>query len=127
MKRAGIVLSLSILMMLLSFTTCFASGLKLEDSYPQNDSHGSMVENVMVKLYFNEDVSAKEVQQANKEAFRFTDAKGKEVKLRILYPEESKQIWVLVEKTLNPILNIRFKFPGILRFPMETLLVRMRQ
>ena len=100
MKKAGIVLSLSILMILMSFSVCFASGLQLIDSYPQDGSNDSTLENVVVKLYFNEDVSAKEVQQENKQAFKFTDAKGKELPLRILYPKNPAEIWVLINKTL---------------------------
>lgn len=101
MKKAGIIFSLSILMCLMSFSVCFASGLQLLHSYPENDSSDSMLENVVVKLYFNEDVSAKEVQQDNKGAFKFTNEKGKELPLRILYPKNSDEIWVLVNKPLE--------------------------
>lgn len=117
MRRVGIILSLSILMILMSFSLCFASGLKLIHSYPQDGSHDSMLENVVVKLYFNEDVSAKEVQEANKNAFKYTDDKGKEMPLRILYPKESKEIWVLVEKTLQPDSEYKLQISGELQIP----------
>lgn len=115
MKKSGIILSLTLLVFLMSFSTCFAAGLQLEDSYPKNGSHNSMLENVVVKLYFNEDVSADEVQAANKDAFEVTDAKGKALKTKILYPKQTKEIWVLVEETLISNTDYKLKISGDLQ------------
>ena len=115
MKKAGIILSLTLLVFLMSFSPSFAAGLKLESSYPENGSHNSMLENVVVKLYFNEDVSAVEVQDANKSAFEFTDAEGKNLPTRILYPNEKKQIWVLVEQSLVSNADYKLKISGDLK------------
>lgn len=115
MKKAGIILSLTLLVFLMSFSTCFAAGLQLEDSYPKNGSHNSMLENVVVKLYFNEDVSAAEVQDANKTAFEFTDAEGEKLPTKILYPSETKEIWVLVEQTLVSNTDYKLKISGDLK------------
>jgi hypothetical protein len=115
MKKSGIILSLTLLVFLMSFSTCFAAGLQLEDSYPKNGSHNSMLENVVVKLYFNEDVSAKEVQAANKDAFEVTDAKGKALQTKILYPKQTKEIWVLVEETLISNTDYKLKISGDLQ------------
>ncbi|MDD4564624.1 MAG: hypothetical protein PHE79_04005 [Eubacteriales bacterium] len=117
MKRAGIVLSLSILMTLMSFSICFASGLQLVDSYPKNGSNDSTLENVVVKLYFNEDVSAEEVQKDNKEAFKFTNGKGKELPLRILYPKNNDEIWVLVNQSLESDSDYKLVISGDLKVP----------
>lgn len=115
MKKVGIILSLSLLVFLMSFSTCFAAGLQLVDSYPENGSHNSMLENVVVKLYFNEDVSAEEVQEANKNAFIFTDAEDKNLPLKILYPKETKEIWVLVEETLVSNTDYKLQISGDLK------------
>lgn len=116
MKRAGIILSLSILMILMSFSFCFASGLELLDSYPKDGSNDSRPENFLVKLYFNEDVSAKEVQKANENAFKFTDAKGKELKIKALYDSKKpKEIWVLVDKTLESDSSYKLHISGDLQ------------
>lgn len=102
MKRAGIILSLTIMMILMSFSFCFASGLELLDSYPKDGSNEARPENFLVKLYFNEVMSADKVQAENENAFRFTDAKGKELKTKVLYDSKKpKEIWVLVEQTLQ--------------------------
>ena len=117
MKRAGIILSLSILMFLMSFSVCFAAGLQLLDSYPRNGSDDSTLENVVVKLYFNEDVSAEEVQAANKGAFKFTDEEGNELPLRILYPKNKDEIWVLVNQRLESDSQYKLEISSDLRVP----------
>ena len=117
MKRAGIILSLSILMFLMSFSVCFAAGLQLLDSYPRNGSDDSTLKNVVVKLYFNEDVSAEEVQAANKGAFKFTDEEGNELPLRILYPKNKDEIWVLVNQRLESDSQYKLEISSDLRVP----------
>lgn len=118
MKRAGIILSLSILISLMSVSVCFAAGLQLLDSYPRNGSHDSTLDNVVVKLYFNEDVSAEEVQEANKKAFKFTDEEGNELPLRILYPtKNNKEIWVLVNQSLKSDSQYKLEISSDLMIP----------
>jgi hypothetical protein len=90
------------MMILTSFSFCFASGLELLDSYPKDGSNDARPENFLVKLYFNQVMSADKVQEENENAFRFTDSKGKELKTKVLYDaKKPKEIWVLVEKTLK--------------------------
>lgn len=102
MKRAGIILSLSILIILMSFSFCFAQGLELLDSYPEDGSNYARPENFVVKLFFNEDVSKTELQAGSEDAFRFTDSEGKELPLKILYDSKRpKEIWVLVDEILQ--------------------------
>jgi hypothetical protein len=89
-------------MILMSFSFCFADGLELLDSYPKDGSHDARPENFLVKLYFNEDVSSQADQANNEGEFKFTDAKGKALPIKVLYDEKKpKEIWVLVEKTLE--------------------------
>jgi hypothetical protein len=89
-------------MILTSFSFCFASGLELLKSYPEDGSDNSRPENFAVKLFFNEDVSAKEVQKQNEAAFRFTTDKGKELPIRVLYNDKKpKEMLVLVDQTLE--------------------------
>ncbi|MEL7657229.1 MAG: hypothetical protein AAGU75_15135 [Bacillota bacterium] len=116
MKKIGVILSLSIIMVLMSFSLCFASGLDLLDSYPKDGSDESRPENFMVKLYFNEDVSAKEVQSDNENAFKFTDSKGKELPIKVLYDaKRPKEIWVLVDKILKSDTGYKLSISGDLK------------
>jgi hypothetical protein len=118
MKRAGIVLSLSILMILMSFSFCFASGLELLKSYPEDGSNDARPENFAVKLYFNEDVSAKEVQKENEDQFRFTDSKGKELPIKVLYDaKKPKEMLILVDKILESDSEYKLRIAGELKMP----------
>ena len=116
MKKLGSILSLCVLIVLLSTSLCFASGLQLEKSYPEDGTTGYQPENLLVKLYFNEDVSAKEVQDANQNAFKVTDSKNKEIPVRILYNSKNlKQIWVLIDATLQSNSDYKLKISGDLK------------
>lgn len=116
MKKIGVILSLSIIMILMNFSLCFASGLELLDSYPKDGSDESRPENFAVKLYFNEDVSAKEVQSDNESAFKFTDSKGKELKIKVLYDaKRPKEIWVLVDQILKSDTSYKLYISGDLK------------
>lgn len=118
MKNLGRILSLSLLIVLLSCSFSFASGLKLVDSYPKDGGGGLQPVNVMVKLYFNEDVSAKEVQAENEKAFRITDSKGKEIPHKVLYnAKKLKEIWVLVNQDLTSDSEYKLTISGDLKIP----------
>lgn len=102
MRKISSIICISVLIVLLSFSLSFASGLELVDSYPENGGGGLQPENVMVKLYFNEDVSAKDVQDINKDRFKFTNEKGKVIPIRVLYSSKNlDEIWVLVNESLK--------------------------
>jgi hypothetical protein len=102
MKKAGIIFSLTLIMILMSFSFCFASGLELLDSNPTDGSNDARPENFLVKLYFNEDMSSEAVQDKNKEAFSFSTTKGEEMKTKLLYDSKKpNEIWVLVTQTLT--------------------------
>ena len=123
MKRVGIILSLSILMILMSFSFCFAAGLELLDSSPKDGSSEARPENFLVKLYFNEDVSAKDVQSENKGAFKFTDSKGKELPVRVLYDSKKpKEIWVLVDEILKSDTSYKLYISGDLKMTNDDTL-----
>lgn len=102
-KRLGLILSLTLLIVSLSSSLCFAAGgLELLDSSPKEGSKSSVINNVAIKLYFNEDVTSKEAQEANKDCFKITDPKGKEISYRLLYNHKKypDQIWIQLEKDL---------------------------
>lgn len=116
MKNIGRILSLSLLIVLLSCSFSFAAGLELIDSYPPDGGTGFHPDNVMVKLYFNEDVSAPEVQNANESAFYFTDEEGGDYPLRILYSSKNlNEIWVLVDQSLQPDKAYKLEISGDLQ------------
>lgn len=116
MKKIGKILSLSILMVVLSFPLCFASGLELVTSYPEEGSNYSMLENVMIKLEFSEDVSAANIQESNKSAFTLKGEDGKTHKVKPLYSAKMpNEIWVLIEESLTPDTEYKLTISGDLQ------------
>lgn len=109
MKRIGTILSLSILIVLLSCSAAFATGLKLVESYPENGTGGLQPAGVAMKLHFNQDVSSADIQEANKRCMKLTDKDGKAIPLKLLHSKaKPKDLLVIVDKTLEQ--NSAYKF-----------------
>ncbi len=74
----------------------------MEKSVPEDGYAKVAAQNVMIKLYFSDDVIKKETQAANKDKFEFTDSKGKKVDYKIYYDEkEPNKICILSTKELK--------------------------
>lgn len=102
-KRLGIILSLSVLVVLLTSSLSFAAGgLKLTGSSPEEGSKSSVINNVAIKLYFNENITSQNAQQANEDCFKITNPKGEEVSYQTLYnpAKYPDQIWIQLKKDL---------------------------
>ncbi len=100
MKRIGAILCLSFILAAISAPMCFAAqgGLTIQDQYPKDGATGTSVENVSVKIWFNQDVrpETKEIRKANKEKVKLVDEKGKELPIYVAYnPKEEGQVMVL--------------------------------
>ncbi|MBQ9930741.1 MAG: Ig-like domain-containing protein [Firmicutes bacterium] len=102
MKRAGVIASLTILIVILSSVFSFAGSLELVSSYPEEGSKYSVVQNVMVKLEFNEEVAAESVQDANANCFTIVSETGEKIASHALYDPEKRpnEIWLLVDSVL---------------------------
>lgn len=102
MKRAGKILSLVTLIVVLSTSLCFAGELNLEESYPKDGATGASMENLGVKLYFDSAMTADKVGKINENAFTLTDPEGKKMPTRVLYPEkEEGVVLVLLDTTAD--------------------------
>ena len=102
MKRTGKILSLVLLIVVLSTSVCFAGTLSLEDSYPQDGSKGAAVENLGIKLYFNNQMTAEIVEKANADAFQLIGPEGEKLPTTVLYPEkEDGVVLVLLDVTYD--------------------------
>lgn len=100
MKRIGALFCLSVLIVLLSANFCFAGSLELTDTYPRNDQRDTSIENLSVKLYFNNSVDAPKTEKVNKDCFKITGPDGKAVPIRVLYnPKEEGQVMVVADNT----------------------------
>lgn len=98
-RRLGAIIALTLLMVMMTTSLCFAGTLKLEDSYPRDGGKGMQVENSGVKLYFNQNMINKNNEAENLKCVKLTDAKGKKLPIRVLYsPKEKGLVLVLVDK-----------------------------
>ena len=93
MKRfAGIVMS-AMLLVVMCAAPVSAADFELTDSNPKDGYEKVEAKNVMVKLFFSEDVSGEETQKANKDKIALKDSDGKAVDFEILYDsKDSKKI-----------------------------------
>lgn len=102
MKRASLIATLTVLIVILSSVFSFAGSLDLVSSYPEEGSKYSVVQNVMIKLEFNEEVAAESVQESNANCFTVVDAEGNVVPSHALYDPEKRpnEIWLMVDSVL---------------------------
>ncbi|MBQ0004938.1 MAG: Ig-like domain-containing protein [Clostridiales bacterium] len=89
MKRKGLVAILAAIMVMASSAFCFADtgSLKLESTYPENGQKNTSIENVGVKLYFNNTISTKEAMKADEKLVKIVDSKGKKIDTIVLFKD----------------------------------------
>ncbi|PKM84583.1 MAG: hypothetical protein CVU86_06455 [Firmicutes bacterium HGW-Firmicutes-11] len=103
MKRIGAIVSLLVMLMILSTSMSFASGLTLISSFPEDGESGLMPANIAIKLVFSENMTSEAAQTANENRFAITDAEGKAIKFDPLYNAEKypNEIWIQITETLT--------------------------
>ena len=96
MKRIGIIVSLSVMIVLSAVCFSFAQGLTLESVYPEEGTNTLTMTNVAVKLKFSENMTSEEAQAANKDCFKIENEKGKKVSYTTLYNAKKypNEIWL---------------------------------
>ena len=100
MKRLGAIVCLAALMITMAVSVCFGaqSQLTIVDKYPEDGQKSTSIENMSVKLHFNNEMGNKASVKANEKAFRITDNKGKQIPIRIFYnPKDAKEVMVLAD------------------------------
>ncbi len=106
MKRVGLILSLTMCILLMASVFSFADsdGLKIEKTYPEDGDTGFQPINMGVTLYFNEEVSSEDNQDANNNCFKIINKETKEEQeIMVLYhPDEVGKVMVLLENELEP-------------------------
>lgn len=99
MKRIGSILCLIALIVTMTASACFgAQSLKIVDRYPEDGKKNTAIENMGVKLEFNNAMGNKESRKANADCFKITDDEGKAIPIRVFYdPDHSKRMLVLAD------------------------------
>lgn len=90
MKRKGLVAVLAAIMVMASSAFCFAdeAGLQLKSSYPEDGQKNTSIENVGVKLYFNNTFSTKEAQKKDEKLVKIIDSKGDAIDTIVLFKKD---------------------------------------
>ncbi len=98
MKRVGILVSLSLLIILCSTAFASAAAFRVDETSPKDGQTGMSVDNMGVKIHFTEDVYSKDNQKANAKLCKLLDSKGKAVPLRVVFnPKDKKVVMVLAD------------------------------
>ncbi len=102
MKRAGKILCLSLMIVLMATTVSFASGLALVSSYPEEGDATFTPQNVAIKLEFSEKIADPASIAANVNRFSIVDAEGNAIEFDPLYNETKypNEVWLQVTETL---------------------------
>lgn len=80
----------------MSFAT--DNSLEIENTYPVDGQKNTTVENLSVKLDFNQSVSDKSNRDINSKAFTIKEKNGKKVPIRVMYnPKDAKQVMVIAD------------------------------
>lgn len=95
MKRIGLTLCLSALIVLMSTAACFAGTFSLLETTPVDGQTGTSIDNLCVKMYFDKDVSFEKTLKSQKDCFKVVDPNGKNIPLKVLYDKKEHVILAL--------------------------------
>ena len=99
-KRIVAILCMLMVVFTRSAPCASAAGLGITKTSPENGDKGVPLENMSVKVFFDQDVYNKDNFEQNKKAFKLVDSKGHEVPTRVLFNAKDKDVaLVLAEKT----------------------------
>lgn len=109
MKKAGRILSLVIILVMITASLCFAApadgqqaeaggSLTLLDTYPKDGSSGASIDNMSIKLYLDGSFTEDILKDKNDNAIEFIGPDGKKLPTRVLYaPKEEGVVLVVVD------------------------------
>lgn len=106
MKRIGALVCLMVMIVSVLAPASFAAnetnsqkaGFAIENSIPHNKDTGVSVENLSVKIYFNQDVipANNKIEKANAKQFKLTDKNGKKVPIKVYYSDKEEGLLMVV-------------------------------
>ena len=90
MKRVSLIAILTAVMITAASAICFADDeLKLVASYPEDGQTNTSMENLGVKLTFNNPINSAEAKKADADKFAIYDEDGAEVPVQILFSDKN--------------------------------------
>lgn len=101
MKKIGIWLGLALMMVFATAVVSYGAEFAIEKTTPKDGSSGMAVDNMGVKVFFNQDVYSKENAKENEKKCTLTDEKGKEVPSKIVFSPKHKNVMLVLADTGN--------------------------
>ena len=97
MKRVSLIAALTAVMIIISTAFCFAEGeLQLLSSYPEDGQTNTSIENLGVKLTFNNSINSEAAVKANEGKFRIVDESGEDIPVSVFFGDKKNDGLVLV-------------------------------
>ncbi len=100
MKRRIAVICMTLVMMLMSAATCFAADgeLTIKEQYPEDGATGTSVENLSIKIWFDQDVypANDKVREKNAKAVTMKSEDGEKVPVRVVYSEDEEGLMMVL-------------------------------
>ena len=101
MKRVSLIAILTSLLIMMMSAFAFADDgdLKLVTSYPQDGQTNTSIENLGVKLTFNNPINSEAAQKADADKFKILDEDGEEVPIQVLFSNKNDGLVLVVADT----------------------------
>ena len=96
MKRKSLIAVLAAIMIMMCTTVCFAADLYVVTSYPENGQKNTSMENLGVKIMFNNEVNDSKNEAANNKTIKLVDEEGTNVPCKILYSDQDGKMMLVV-------------------------------
>ena len=97
MKRGTLIAVLTAIMIMASSAFSFAAeGLELVSSYPEDGQKNTSMENLGVKLTFNNPINSEEAKKIDASKFSITDEDGEAVPVQVLFSEKNDGLVLVV-------------------------------
>lgn len=101
MKRKSLIAVLAAIMVMMCSTVCFGADLQIVSSYPEDGQKNTSIENLGVKVIFNNEVNSETLQTQNDKTIKLVDEDGKTVPTQILYSNKDGKMIIVVADTNN--------------------------
>ena len=97
MKRKSLIAVFAAIMVMASAIVSFAgTDLQIVSSYPKDGQKNTSMENLGVKVVFNNKIDDKNVQKMNQSAVTLVDKDGKQVPIKVLFSEKGGKMMLAV-------------------------------
>lgn len=98
MKRGSLIAVLAALMIMAGSVFSFAAGgLEIVSTYPEDGQTNTSMENLGVKIEFNNAINSEEAQKTDQDKFHIKDSEGNDVPVKVLFNEKKNEVLVVAD------------------------------